>query len=272
MKYDRQKIADMRNAGHTYKQIAEELGTTAANISSQVSMMKKTGWDITKSTKWSPEEIERLIKLRQTTDMTIPEMAIKLGRPYDRVKRKISQLIKAGEIPPKSHQSSPTGSYSYQKSAPKSTVQELLQYVVNYPSRDSCPDPYRSRIVRHFGSWGTALKAAGVTSNIGGNMDPTKPTTLYLLDFGDFLKFGITQRTIAQRFSGAPPYTVLDTYTSDLDAILALEREISENVREYALIPADPWFERNGKTECFVAPNFSSNSVQSQHLKLEDLI
>lgn len=240
MKYDRQKIADMRSAGFTYEQIAQELGTTKGNISSQISMMRKAGWNILTTNQWTDEDTKMLIQYR-AEGKKLPEIAKLLNHKYDYVKKKASDLVKQGIIE--------RGNNS---AAPKSSVQELNQYVLNYVSRDNCPQPYLSRIIQHYGSWSAALEANGLSPNIGGKMNPNKPTIVYLLDFGAFKKIGITQRMINQRFSGAPSYTVLDTLETDLATALEFEKELKQAVANRAFQPSEPWFERNGRTECFI--------------------
>lgn len=81
--------------------------------------------------------------------------------------------------------------------------------------------------------------------------DPGKPAKVYLLDFGGFHKIGITQQKISYRFAGAPAHTVLDYVETDLDNAMYLEKELKKSIRPYQYIAEHPWFERNGKTECF---------------------
>ena len=251
------------NDGLNYKQIAELLPHRAYR-SVAVQGNKLLG-ALKRVTPWTEEQTLQLIELRDQ-GLSIPEIAEKMGRTYDNTKSKLSQLIKKGTIDPIGHQNGP------KLNAPKYLVQELNQYVLNYPSRDNCPQPWASRIVRHYGSWTVALQANNLQPNCGGVMHADKPTTLYLLNFGDFCKIGITQRELKQRFSGAPAYTVLDTLVTTLGEAREFEEALKEAIEPYKCVPDHPWFERNGKTECFVAPNCSTVPGQCQELKLADLL
>lgn len=198
---------------------------------------------------WSETEEEDLILLRED-GYNIIEIADILERDYFKVKQKVSQLIKKGKIQAIGHRGGPKGVDSNFNPVAKSSMEELEFYVKTYKVKDSCPGPYRSRILKHYGSWTKALIANNLPLNIGGVMDINRPTTLYLLKFDGFYKVGITQQTLKKRFTGGPSFLVLDTYVSDLTEIVELEKQILTNVISY--IPDDPWFERNGKTECFI--------------------
>lgn len=186
--------------------------------------------------KWTNEKIEQLIELR-AQKKTYAQIAIILGCTENSAKSCGSKLIKEGKL-------------DRAKTHRKYTRDELIEVVRSVKKRDDCPMEYRHYIREEFGGWAKALEVAGMKQNCGGLFDSTKPTTLYLLKFDEFYKIGITQRKIEQRFRGAPEYEVLDTYCSDLDEILALEREILSKVEPY--LPENGWFKRNGKTECFL--------------------
>ena len=186
---------------------------------------------------WMHETEEKLIQLKRA-GATYKSIAQELGCSTGAASTKGYELIQAGRLE------------KYKKIHP--SREELIEIIQQYQSRDACPGFYMSSINKEFGSWSAGLKAAGLSSKIGGLFDSTKPTTLYLLKFDEFYKIGITQRKIEQRFRGAPNYSVLDQYCSDLDEILSLEREILSKVERFQ--PKDRWFERNGKTECFLFP------------------
>jgi len=216
MKYDRQKIADMRESGFSYDQIAAELDTTRANISSQISMMKKQGWDITRTIKWTSQHTQQLVDLRGEGRSNL-EIAELLKVPHERVKKEASKLIQAGVL-----------ESIRAKNAAPTRVKKLPQ---NY-------------------------------------------AVLYLLYFPaeDFYKVGLTTNDVATRFAGSPDYVICDEYEDEVRVVVELEREILHNVRDYKYVPESTWFLSNGATECFLAPNFSTPGVQSQQLKLSDLI
>lgn len=234
--------------GLNYKQITELLPDRAYR-SVAVQGNKLLG-ALVKVDPWTIENELELIELRDAR-LNIKEIALILGRDYMKVKAKISQLIKKGLIDAVGPQSSPTGSYSHQNHYPKSTDEELLEYVKTYIVCDTCPRPFRSRIKIRFGSWTKALELAGLSPNIGGKLDFNKDTVLYLLDFGKFKKVGITQQSIKARFSGAPEYTILDSIILGLEDALYFESAIKCSTVTH--IPEQKWFERNGKTECFIS-------------------
>ena len=146
----------------------------------------------------------------------------------------------------------------------KYTNEQLIGYLLDYPVKPTsdifnidksvpCAATYR----KYFGSWSNALIAANITPNKGG-FDYHKPTIVYCLDFGGFYKYGVTQRTIEQRFShGYPSYTVLYTKEMSLSAALRVERKYSELFKDSKYIPEHLSFHREtgggcgGKTECF---------------------
>jgi DNA-binding CsgD family transcriptional regulator len=85
----------------------------------------------------------------------------------------------------------------------------------------------------------------------GGCHDKNKPTILYLVKFDEFYKIGITQKSIKERLYGAPEYTVIDFIDTDLEFAFEMESIIKKSVTTF--IPENIWFERNGKTECFIS-------------------
>ena len=103
-------------------------------------------------------------------------------------------------------------------------------------------EPSAGVIERRFGNWSLAKKSAG--------MDVDKifrPTMLYLVDFGDFKKVGITQEGLEKRFNQFPKYTLLDyVWVPTRIEALELEQAILKNVNKIneKLLP-------NGNTECF---------------------
>ena len=185
--------------------------------------------------KWTEEKLQQFIEMRNNK-MTYADIAIAFECTLNSAKHIGSKLIKEGRL-------------CRAKAIKKYSREELLDVVKEYESQDSCPMEYRHYIRVEFGSWTKALFAAGMRSKVGGVMDSTRPTTLYLLDFGEFYKVGITQRDLKYRFRGAPKYEIIDFYCSDLNHVAALEQEILSKVKR--IRPDHPWFSRQGKTECF---------------------
>lgn len=190
---------------------------------------------------WTDKNDDELISLREA-GKSYMECAEILGRSHDSCKKRGSHLINLGRL------KRVVDRAEYSKN--EHSKEDLIALIKQYVSRDKAPCSISYQVVKCFGSWTAGLAAANVAGNIGGKMLVEKPTTLYLLKFDGFYKIGITQQTLKKRFSGAPPFLVVDTYVSDLTEIMELEKQILSNVTTY--IPKNSWFERNGKTECFI--------------------
>ena len=200
--------------------------------------------------KWTPEIETELCNLHRE-GLSYSEIAKTLGCSYDAAKKKGSNYIKAGILTRRPHYI--LGDKS---------EEELLDEIRKYLTRDSAPYPLVYRVIKKYGSWSKGLEAADLPQNIGGVFNPNKQTLLYLLKFKDFYKVGITQQTIKQRFAGSPLFEVLDVYETNLQEAVELERDILSKVSKF--VPEDPWFSRNGRTECFTS--------EIPITKLEDLI
>ena len=228
-------LIDKFNQGASNQELALIFDSTPKAISMLLSRLRKEGLVGYRSEPWTEERLQQVIEMRNNK-MSYAYIAKELDCTLDSAKHIGSRLIKDGRL-------------RRGKDIKKYSREELLEVVKEYKSKDSCPMKYIGSINVEFGSWSQALSAAGMRSRVGGIMDSTKPTTLYLLDFGEFYKVGITQRELKKRFSGAPKYEIIDLYCSDLDHIAALEKEILSKVKK--IQPEDPWFYRRGKTECF---------------------
>lgn len=186
---------------------------------------------------WTDELEQKLIYLKENGD-TYSSIATILGCSLNAATTKGYELIQCGRLK------------KYVKIHP--SRDELLQIIRKYRTRDNTPSKYLSSINREFGSWSAGLKESGLKPNVGGIMDPTLPTTLYLIKIDGYYKIGMTQRTVEQRLSKLTGYTILDTYCSDLDEILSLEREILSKVER--IRSENIALQRNGLTECFLFP------------------
>ena len=127
------------------------------------------------------------------------------------------------------------------REAPRPTY-DALRY--SYPSSRT--------ISNRFGSWPKALDAAGIPRNTQGPQHD-KPATFYVVDFGDFQKFGITQRSIKERFIGYPACEVI--FTQEFPTLIAAweeENKWKEAVWEYRYTPTHyRFFHSGGSSECF---------------------
>lgn len=86
-------------------------------------------------------------------------------------------------------------------------------------------------------------------SKSGGSLIDGKPTTLYLINFGEYYKVGITQQSLKQRLKSYPPYKV-EWVLEGLDLEKAKELEI-DILEQVDLFSPEGW--TSGRTECFKA-------------------
>lgn len=202
--------------------------------------------------KWTPELETNLCKLH-TQGLTYAQIAEKLGCSIDSAKKIGSKYLKSGLLERRDMLG------IERKGVFRSTYseKELIGFIKEYKTKENAPHPVVYKVVKKFGSWGKGLEVANMPKNQGGFLDPSKSTILYLIKFAECYKIGITQQTLKQRFAGSPPFLVIDIYESELEEVLNLEREILNKVTKK--IPRDPWFERNGKTECFISYDLISS-------------
>jgi predicted transcriptional regulator len=235
---DIENIIRRKQDGESLRSIAKDYGTSGDSLSN---VLNRRG--ITFKNPWTEDETQELISLRKE-GVSYQQIADTLNKSYNSVKRKCSDLIKEGQV---EYIGKNRGGITYDY--PK---EELLNIVKQYVSCEACPSHYRSNIKRVFGSWTKALEAAGIPGNIGGNFCSDRVTRVYLLRFETFYKIGVTQQQVKSRFSGAPEYEVLDILETDLDNAVYLEKELKKAIKPFQYVVEHPWFERNGKTECFV--------------------
>jgi hypothetical protein len=190
---------------------------------------------------WTQDDVEFLLTATKT-GWTAKEVAQELGRSEKAVLAKRAGLGLCGKSGrPKKYtreeliaalQTSPVKTYDYFNSAENNT-----------PAATT----YRS----YFGTWEAALEAAGVSSNAS-TMKSHLPTRVYLVDFGDFYKIGITQQTVHQRLgSRYPAYKILLEIETTLDEARAIEKAWLESVKPYSFVPDNFPEEGRGFTECF---------------------
>lgn len=213
---------------------------------------------------WSEEEIE-LLKIFSEQGMTAREISKEIDRPLGSVNTKIVSLgLKRTK---NSYKDLYTGSVGEVQQRLIELMQNSPIITYEYFNRASSNVPPATTYRKYFGSWAKAMEAAGVVTTNPEVKESTsgkgegsskfcqkedKPTKVYLLDFGDFYKVGITQQTIKQRFSGKyPPYTVLLSLEMSLAEAKELERQWLKVVKPYQFIPSNFPAEGRGFTECF---------------------
>ena len=139
----------------------------------------------------------------------------------------------------------------------KYTDEELLEILkksdnptYNYFNNSANNTPSAVTYVKRFGSWASALERAGLQPNKVG-LKPYEGTTVYLVDFGECYKIGITQQSLDDRLAGYPDYSVVFTLDSlSLSEAKLVEKSWLENVKEFKVFAKN--FPRNrGYSECF---------------------
>ena len=219
-------MVSLLESGCSTAEVAEALGRTCEAVKT-----RRKRFASGRATSWTNEDVSLL-----DSDKSYKEMAQELGKTERAVGAKLQKLriLKT-------------------KYSDKYSKEDLLNLVRKYKRKqilNYCREegePSAGVIERMFGSWSSALKAAGLPPNLG-EFDETKDTILYLVDFGDFKKIGITQRSVELRLKGFPTYVLLDTVVFN-NPIAAFETEqeiLSKVERVYGDIP-------NGNTECFVS-------------------
>ena len=225
------KLTELRLSNTPILEISKILGRTEEAIRSRLKKLRIKN-SSSGNFNWSKEEEDLLAN---NMDLSYKEIASMLGRTEGSVATKAKRMGLARVF---------HGNF---------TDEQLLAVVRKYRSRDALKyskELITAKMVEHrFGGWKEALRIAGLDQNEC-SLLPNKDTILYLVDFGEFKKVGITQRTIKDRFrDGYINYKILDFVTfSSLEDALDAEREILSNMEKYKYIPEDF---NNGKTECF---------------------
>lgn len=129
------------------------------------------------------------------------------------------------------------------------TKDEILDKVREFRTKDNAPNYLFHLCNKEFGNWTNATLAAGIRDNIGGKFRKNAATIVYYVDFGNYKKIGITQQKLKERLRKFPPHTIIDTFETDLEFALDIEREIKAKIVPVKL--TDPKLEGQGKTECF---------------------
>lgn len=251
---EKQILIQSRNLGVPYSEIP--LDRPVASMKSTAAMFIKEGL-INNSHEhyksWTDAEDSQLIELRASK---IPYAQIEkiLGRTSSSIRKRASILSQKGRMQLREH---PSSSFSTKPEVEKKAWQdeELLDLVRKYRTQDNLnynrlkSEPSSGPVIQRFGSWTAAVEASGILRKLG-RFDKNKLTNLYLVDFGQFYKIGITQRTVEERLRGFPEYKILGVLELDFDEAWEIERELLKTVEPYKIYGNLP----NGNTECFKAP------------------
>jgi hypothetical protein len=136
-------------------------------------------------------------------------------------------------------------------------MQEAPEVCYNYFNSANSGVPPATTYRKYFGTWTAALEAAGVVAKEAGGgrnvQKEDKVTLLYLVEFEDFYKIGITQQTVDQRLGGRyPAYKILCTKEfNTLAEAKRVEARLLTEVKHKQYIPTNFPAEGRGFTECF---------------------
>lgn len=181
---------------------------------------------------WTPEE-EKILIEGKLNKIPLAEIANQLGRTIEAVRTRSKRV---------NHKLGVGGKNLVWKEEEISLLYEELDYeelekLLPYTKRAIQSQCEKRGINKRFG------KISGA-----GTAYPDKPTTLYLVDFYDFKKVGVTQVSLEERFKQDGKFTILDTIELSLDEALDFEREILKNMRSYRVVGSV----RRGFNECFI--------------------
>lgn len=203
--------------------------------------------------KWTEEDHE-LIKIMSEAGYTAREIATELDCSENTIKHK--KVVLGISTRANSYKSKDCGGSSglppqYTKEQLIKWMQEAPLHTYDYFNSKESSVPSATTYRRYFGSWQAALEAAGIQPNKS-SMDCTRPTKVYLVDFGDFYKVGITQQTLKQRFkNNYPKYEVVLEIDTTYEEAKAIEKQWLEAVKQFKYIPDSFPIEGRGFTECF---------------------
>lgn len=205
--------------------------------------------------KWTEEETT-LVQLFNEQGMSDLQIAKEIDRPVSSVGGLRSSLGLVNKTTKNMYNHLYKGTVGEVQARLIKIMQEAPFVSYEYFNSKNSGVPPATAYRKFFGSWSNALNAAGVvTSSKPGSTYSQKvevPCKVYLLDFGDFYKIGITQQTLSQRFGGRyPPYTVILTLEMSLAEAKALEKQWLNTVKPYQFIPDCFPAEGRGFTECF---------------------
>ena len=206
--------------------------------------------------KWAEEDFE-LLRCLSEAGYTAREIATELGCSENSVKHYKSKLGISTRNNSYTCDKRPAGPHAGGRPAAytKEQLIEIMRqapiHTYDYFNSKGSGLPAATTYRRYFGSWENALKAAGLQPNAT-TMKQNIPTKVYLLDFGEFYKVGITQQAIHKRFGGKyPEYEVVLVIETTLDEAKKIEAEWLQNVREYKYVPGSFPVGSRGHTECF---------------------
>lgn len=199
-----------------------------------------------------PSRIDEFIQLYYTKGMTYEKIGRHFGLTKNQIQRLVSRWVDQGFL---ERRNSPRS-----KKYLNMSEQALINEINKFKTADNSPNALYYAVKKHFGSWSNGVIAALGDTNTGGLFDSDKTTIVYLLEFDDFIKVGITQQPLEKRFKKFPQHSLIDSITTDLDNAKKIESSIHKKLIKYSFNKIPPGLDRNGYTECFYKPiGFSKN-------------
>lgn len=206
------------------------------------------------------EQEEELKKLYyQYPQLTYEVIARKLHRYSEsKVQRAVNYCVKnKGWIPRNSRKEN---NYIHMSD------EELIELIRQQPSRDKAGNKVLYAVKKRFGSWSEGRVLAGIGLSSGGILDPNMPTNVYLIDFGKYIKIGITQQEVNKRIERWDA-ELIETVQCSYDRALEIEKQVKNNLKRYKFDNIPENLRRNGYTECYY-----KNSAYEMYPSLESLL
>jgi predicted transcriptional regulator len=185
---------------------------------------------------WTQEEEILLIDMR-AAGSTLQQIADKLDRSLEAVKTRAKRLKARGLIEGRSSK----GKYDWTDGEVAKLYEDL-----DYNELEVILSRSRRSIMSKCEKLGISKRLPGSSKKLG-TMYRDKPATVYLVDFGEFKKVGVTQVPIEERLVGYRDFKLLDSCTMSIEDALETEMEILKNMRPFRAIGDI----RRGWSECF---------------------
>lgn len=199
--------------------------------------------------RWTEQDLEDL-KLGLSLNLTHEEIGDCLGRTKSSVMHKVQK---------ENLSSSSVQWFTFL------TKEEVLSFIRTYKTAsaldytDGVPGHKTCQKILKVSSWAECLELAGLPNYKKAKFDENKPTTFYIVSFNDldgtsFNKFGITQRSIQERYS-LKDINIINQVVGSLEYCQDLEKKFETAVKNIKYLPKDKrFYDSNrfgGYTECY---------------------
>lgn len=185
---------------------------------------------------WTEQEEILLINMR-AEGLTYNQIADKLGRSLEAVRTRGKRLRARGLIAGEKNK----GNSNWSEDEVSKLYEDL-----DYNQLESLLGRSRRSIMSKCEKLGISKRLPGSSKKLG-TLYRDKTATLYLVDFGEFKKIGVTQVPLEQRFINYGQFKLLDSCEMDVDVALEMEMEVLKNMRPFRTMGDI----RRGGSECF---------------------